>query len=97
MRYSVLAAQSTKNDNEIEFDVAIRTMSNEEGVELPSLWLRGPAHAIEDIGGVAVIRVSALLTVAREAYNRTVKFARLSTESSKYFLKISDLEISPAW
>jgi len=35
--FAVLAAQSTVNDNEIEFDAAIRTMSNEEGIELPSL------------------------------------------------------------
>jgi hypothetical protein len=35
--FEVLAAQSTVNDNEIEFDAAIRKMSNEEGIELPSL------------------------------------------------------------
>lgn len=35
--YAALAAQSTANDHEIEFDAAIRTMSNEEGVELPAL------------------------------------------------------------
>ncbi|MFM0278202.1 hypothetical protein P0D75_09300 [Paraburkholderia sediminicola] len=35
--FAALAAQSTVNDNEIEFDAAIRTMSNEEGIELPSL------------------------------------------------------------
>jgi hypothetical protein len=35
--FAVLAAQPATNDDEIEFDVAIRTMTNEEGIELPSL------------------------------------------------------------
>ncbi len=35
--FAAQAAQSTVNDNEIEFDAAIQTMSNEEGIELPSL------------------------------------------------------------
>jgi hypothetical protein len=35
--FAVLAAQPAANDDEIEFDTAIRIMANEEGIELPSL------------------------------------------------------------
>ena len=35
--FMALAAQSATNDNQTGFDAAIRTMSNEEGIELPPL------------------------------------------------------------